>query len=79
MSNLPNHNNNIHNGTRSIHCKRPKQNFTDIHGDPLRPKNKDDVRLVWENWDRLAPWDTTNDKVVVVKNFIHIIKGDVSL
>ena len=51
----------------------------DINGHSLGSQNKDDVQLVWENWDGLAPWDTTNDKIAVAKNFIHRIMGDASL
>ena len=51
--------------TRRTHLKRPKQNFPDIHGDPLGTKDNEDVCIIWKNWDGIAPWQPRNDNIMV--------------
>ena len=65
--------------TRRTHRKRPKQNFSDIHGNLLGTKDDGDVRIIRENWDSISPWQPRNDKIIVARHFIHHLQDDAYL
>ena len=62
--------------TRRRHSNLPTNS---THGDPLSVKDNNDVRLIFENWDGLAPWKPRNDKIVVARNLVHRLQGDAYL
>ena len=53
-----------------------KHSKMSIHGDLLGEKKEGHARLVFENFNGLAPWFPANDKIISARNFIRRLQAD---
>ena len=70
---------------RDLKRKKPKLRRThagrirkeDIHGDPLGTKPEGVARLLFENFDGIAPWKPRNEKIVWGRKVARHLEADV--
>ena len=47
-----------------------------VHGDPLRTKEEGNVRLIFENWNKMAPWRKDGWKLIKARAMLRKTRGD---
>ena len=53
--------------------------YLGVHGDQFTKKEPNETRIIWENWDDIAPWKPRTDKVIMARNFVNKIEANVYL
>ena len=59
-----------------LNIKGQKLITKNVHGEPLGEKPPGTARIIFENFNGLAPWYPRNDKINLARRFLHRIKAD---